>query len=174
MTSNQLKLAASGKAGALFHEGGAEHPAEVFDHNLSYRLSILNTLLGKATAEIYGAENLTSHQWKVMSVICNFSPIPASDILRWVTLDKSAISRAVRKLQALGLIERRLSNSDARITHLLPTRKGLNMNKRIAEQITALQSSLFGSTPDAAVRSLFETFDRLESQLRQRYSVVDE
>src|SRR3546814_6312609 len=70
------------------------------------RLSMLNFLMVKATARIYTSKNLNAHQWKVLSVLYAHPPMPASDILKWVTLDKAAISRAVQQLQRLEQIGR--------------------------------------------------------------------
>jgi DNA-binding MarR family transcriptional regulator len=174
MAATQSRSAVKAEGRAVRQERRAKQPESAFESNLSYRLSILNALLGKATAEIYNAEQLTTHQWKVMSVICNFAPIPASEVMRWVTLDKSAISRAVRKLHTQGLIERKLSDSDARISHIMPTRKGRDMNKRLVEKIATLQTGLLSSITDTRVRAMFEAFDQLEGQLRERFSPTEE
>ncbi|AZG11189.1 MarR family transcriptional regulator [Pigmentiphaga sp. H8] len=147
-------------------------PASAFEGNLSYHLSILSFLLGKATAEVYGAEDLTTHQWKVLSVICSYAPMPASGIMQWVTLDKSAISRAVRKLHTAGLIERRLSDSDARFSEILPTRKGRDSYRRMAESIQRLQASVLDGLPQEKVRDMFDAFSHMEAQLRRRFGAA--
>ncbi|MDX3905625.1 MAG: MarR family winged helix-turn-helix transcriptional regulator [Pigmentiphaga sp.] len=167
-------MTASPSKGESQSEWGEDLPGLAFENNLSYRLSILGSLLGRATAEIYMAEEFTLHQWKVMSVICRYAPIPASEIMRWVTLDKAAVSRAVRKLQTRGLIERRLSDGDARVTHILPTRKGRDMNDRVASRIAKLQGELLASVDDAKVRAMFEAFDRIEAVLRLRFGHADQ
>lgn len=148
-------------------------PASAFEGNLSYHLAILSFLLGKATAEVYGAEDLTTHQWKVLSVICSYAPMPASGIMQWVTLDKSAISRAVRKLHTAGLIERRLSDSDARFSEILPTRKGRDSYRRMAESIQRLQASVLDGLPEEKVRDMFDTFSHMEAQLRRRFGAAE-
>ncbi len=76
--------------------------------NLSYRLSVVGFLLGRQTAQIYARHGLAVQQWKVLSVLFHHAPMTAVEIERWVTLDKSAISRAVAQLRRAGLVERRL------------------------------------------------------------------
>ncbi len=139
-----------------------------FERNLSYRLSMLHFLLGRATFEIHDAEGLTTHQWKVMSVICQFAPIPATSMQAWLTLDKSAISRAVRSLVERGLVERLMHGSDGRAVDLVPTRAGMAVNARIMRHITSLQKSLFASVPASDIDALFRTIDHLERELRER------
>jgi DNA-binding MarR family transcriptional regulator len=147
-------------------------PGSAFATNLSYHLSILSFLLGKATAEIYHAEDLTTHQWKVLSVICHYGPIPAAEITKWVTLDKSAISRAVARLRELGFIDRRLSNSDARVSEIMSTKLGMDSYRRMSDQVARLQTTLLDGLPEDKVQVLFENFAHLEGKLRERFGVV--
>lgn len=135
--------------------------------NLSYRLAILNFLVGKATARIYSAENLTSHQWKVMSVLYSMGPRPASEIEPWVTLDKAAISRALQQLRKLGYIKRHLRDTDARTVDIALTENGRQAYARMAKQMSRLQSELLCELDTDAVNMLFTSFDRLEAKLRR-------
>src|SRR4051794_16385906 len=98
--SPRKPAAARPKAGRAAAKAKASPLA--LEANLSYRLSILNFLMGKATQRIYTAEGLSSHEWKVLSVLHRFAPMPAFEIAKWVTLDKAAISRAVRQLRDKG------------------------------------------------------------------------
>ena len=145
-----------------------------FATNLSYHLSILGFLLGKATAEIHQAEDLSTHQWKVLSVICHYGPIPAAEITKWVTLDKSAISRAVARLREQGFIDRRLSDSDARVSEIMATKTGMASYRRMSQQVEQLQAALLDGLPADKVRVLFESFAHLEGKLRERFGVVPE
>src|SRR5262249_49687342 len=85
------------------------------DTNLSYRLSILHSLLGKLTTGIYTSRGLTTHQWKVMSILYNWPPMPAVRITGLVTLDKAAISRGVAGLLKLKLARRYLEGESKMI-----------------------------------------------------------
>ncbi|MBL0419325.1 winged helix-turn-helix transcriptional regulator [Ramlibacter sp. AW1] len=141
-------------------------PEHAFHHNLSYRLSMLHFLIGRRIAEAYGAEGLTTHQWKVLSVVCEFAPLAASEVERWVTLDKSAISRAVKSLVEKKLITRRVSAADGRTIDLLPTASGRTRNARIAQQVSQLQDALLERLPKRDTERLFAALDQLEQELR--------
>lgn len=142
-------------------------PSHAFHDNLSYRLSMLHFLIGRRAAEVYGAEGLTTHQWKVLSVVCELAPLPASEVERWVTLDKSAISRAVKALVEGGLVSRQLSAHDGRTIDLLPTAAGRACNGRIARQMKKFQADLLARLPKRDAERLFGVLDRLERELRQ-------
>jgi DNA-binding MarR family transcriptional regulator len=141
-------------------------PESAFRENLSYRLSMLHFLMGKRIAEVHGAAGLTTHQWKVLSVVCEFAPLLASGVERWVTLDKSAISRAVKALVEKRLVTRRMRLDDARAVDLMPTAAGRACNRRIARQVTELQSALLTRLKKGDEQRLFATFDALERELR--------
>lgn len=135
--------------------------------NLSYRLSMLNALMGKVTQGIFRPAGLTSPQWKVLSVIYAFGPMPASQIAQWVTLDKAAISRAVHQLLSLGLAKRTVQKSDRRSFDIAVTPKGGNVYGAMAEHMAEIQARLFeGLTKDEA-SGLFELFDLLEARMTE-------
>lgn len=135
--------------------------------NLSYRLSILNFLMGRETEKIYVAQGLTMHQWKVLSILNSRAPMPATDIARWVTLDKASISRAVKQLLALDLASRALHPQDARSVEVSLTPKGVRLYRRITARTAALQQRLLGRLPSAHVGILFACIDEIENRLRE-------
>jgi DNA-binding MarR family transcriptional regulator len=138
---------------------------------LSYRLSRLHFLMGRATATVYADEGLSSHQWKVMSVLYHYAPMSASDIRPWVTFDKSAISHAVQQLLKAGLVERRLHESDGRAIYIELTKKGRQISERMTARVDHIQGILFDSIPAKQLSVLFPLFDKLDARL---HSVIDE
>lgn len=136
-----------------------------FRENLSYRLSMLHFQIGKRIAEVYGAEGLTTHQWKVLSVVCQFAPLQASEVERWVTLDKSAISRAAKSLADMELLTREPNANDSRSIDLLPTPAGRACNARIARRVGKFQAALLERLPKRDAERLFIVFDVLEREL---------
>jgi DNA-binding MarR family transcriptional regulator len=141
-------------------------PALDLESNLAYRISMLNFLLGKATARVYGEEGLSSHQWKVLSVLNAYAPMPARAIEKWVTLDKAAISRTVRELLNRGLVERKLNSVDARTIEISLSQPGQALYSRVATQLAALQSHLFENVTKTEQRSIFSALDKVETKLR--------
>jgi DNA-binding MarR family transcriptional regulator len=135
--------------------------------NLSYRLSILNFLMGKATQRIYTAEGLSSHEWKVLSVLHRFAPMPAFEIAKWVTLDKAAISRAVRQLRDKGLADRKLHGADARTVDIVLTVKGARLYERMTHETAELQKRLMVGTGAEQQAQFFALVEKVEIRLRE-------
>jgi DNA-binding MarR family transcriptional regulator len=135
------------------------------DTNLSYRISILHSLLGKLTTRIYASRGLTSHQWKVLSILYNWPPMPAVRITTLVTLDKAAISRGVSGLLRLKFARRYLDNTSGMIFIAL-TDAGRASYRAMATEMGNLQRELFADVPDARQKQFFETVRELEQGLR--------
>jgi len=136
------------------------------ESNMAYRLSLLNFLVNKATARIYGAGGLSTHQWKVMSVLNTYEPMTALDIAQWVTLDKAAISRAIQLLLRQGLVERSLRANDARMVDVRMTREGRRVCADVGGKLAALQAALLQDVTEEQERTLFEVLKRVESKVR--------
>jgi DNA-binding MarR family transcriptional regulator len=134
--------------------------------NLSYRLSILGFLMGRLTNKIYTAEGLRSQEWKVLSVVNSFGPLAPTEIGNWVTLDKAAISRALRELCRLGHVERHLSRTDGRSITISITETGRQVYARMTERTAQLQKRLFSGSNAAEIRAFFTQIDALEAHLR--------
>src|SRR5262245_14644935 len=126
------------------------------ESNMAYRLSLLNFLVNKATARIYGAAGLSTHQWKVMSVLNAYEPMTALDIAQWVTLDKAAISRAIQLLLQQGLVERSLHATDARMVNVKMTREGRRVYADVGRKLATLQAKLLEDVTEEQERALFD------------------
>jgi len=141
------------------------------DTNLSYRISILHSLLGKLTTRIYAARGLTSHQWKVLSILYNWPPMPAVRITTLVTLDKAAISRGISGLLRLKLARRYLDNASGMI-FIAMIDAGRATYRAMAAEMGNLQRELFVNVPDARQKLFFETVRELEHKLRAATGVA--
>lgn len=162
------KTARTRKPAAAAAAVRSERPLE---SNLSYRLSFISFMIGRVTGPVLAAHGLTNQQWKVLSVIAQVAPATAQEVTRWVTLDKSAVSRTVRSLLELNLIGRKLQVEDARNVHLFLTPKGNTLQQRIAQQMGAVQADLLRDVSSAAAASMFETLRRVEDRIAARIAV---
>lgn len=135
--------------------------------NFSYRLSMLNFQMGKVTQGVYRPAGLTSHQWKVLSVLYAVGPMPASQIALWVTFDKAAISRAVHQLRKVGLAERKVRESDRRSLDIGLTRKGRDLYSGMARHMARIQARLFEGIDTEQIETLFNLFNILEARLNE-------
>lgn len=136
------------------------------DKILSYRIARLHHLIGRTTASFYADENLSSHQWKVMSVLYHYAPMSASDVRPWVSFDKSAISQAVKQLLEAGLVVRRLHERDGRAIYIELTPKGRRISERMTSRVLNAQDELLASVATKEKEALFPLLDQLDAGLQ--------
>jgi DNA-binding MarR family transcriptional regulator len=145
----------------------AQSPDISLDRNLSYNLSLLTFFMGKASSDIYGSRGLTNGQWKVLSVLVAFGPMAPVDIGRHVTLDKAAISRAVRQLRELGLTDYRDRVDDGRSVEVLVTTKGRRTYAAMNKEMAELQRRAFAGVGRETEQAFFRAAETLLANLRE-------
>ncbi len=147
-------------------KGQGEATKRPMNANLSYRVSILHSLLARRTANIYVSRGLTSHQWKVISVLYYWGGMPATRITELVTLDKSSISRAVNALLKLRLVDKQL-HAFSGVIDVLLTQAGRQTYEGMAEEMKSIQKDLFSGISAADRDSFFRTMDQIEMNMRE-------
>ncbi len=145
-------------------------PEISLERNLSYKLSLLSFFMGKATYEIYTSRGLTNGQWKVLSVLAAFGPMAPVEIGKHVTLDKAAISRAVRQLRELGLTDHRDRVDDGRSVEVLVTAKGRRTYAAMNAEMAELQERVFAGVGRENERAFFRATETLLANMREMTS----
>ena len=133
--------------------------------NLSYRISIIHSLLGRRTTGIYASRRLTSHQWKVLSILYTWPPMHAARIVDLVTLDKASISRAITGLIKRGLATRKLRPATGAICVVL-TPAGTKMYRAMELELDEIQRETFEALEEREQTAFFAIIDEIEAALR--------
>jgi DNA-binding MarR family transcriptional regulator len=138
--------------------------------NLHYRLSMLTFLIGKATLPILVAHGISNHQWKVLGALYKIAPATAQQLTGLVTLDKSAVSRAVASLLELELIRRKSIAADGRTMHLFLTPRGKALYRRVEAELSAVQAAITADIHADGMSFLFASLDSIETRLKAAIS----
>ncbi len=129
---------------------------------LPYRLSVLANQVSQGIARIYSERfGLSIPEWRVIAILGRFDQIPASAVAERSAMDKVAVSRAVRRLLALDLIERRDGHQDRRAKPLTLTGSGRRVYEAIAPAALEFEDRLLAALTPAERRSL----DRILTKL---------
>ena len=140
-------------------------PTEPMREVLSYRISVLNSLLLKRLASITSTSPLTTNQWKVLSVLFFWPDITAAAICVVVVLDKAAISRAIASLVRLKLAQRR-HHAESNNTVIGITAAGRKLYGEIHANICEMQAEVLGKLSRSKKDEFFQALDRIEQSLR--------
>ncbi|MGH7089223.1 MAG: MarR family winged helix-turn-helix transcriptional regulator [Stellaceae bacterium] len=129
---------------------------------------MLELLLSRAVGTVYSDRfGLKTDQWRVLAAVAVWGPIEANEISRRATVDKAAISRAVRALLAKDLLVRSPHEQDGRRMLLELTSKGRRTFDTVIQRIAMIQSRLFEGSDRREIRAFFRILLDLESKLRE-------
>jgi DNA-binding MarR family transcriptional regulator len=132
---------------------------------LPYRLSLLSNTVSDGVATTYRPTfDIGVTEWRVIAVLGRFAGISASEVMQRTAMDKVAISRAVRRLQDKGLVERSADESDRRRLCLrLTPGRGVALFEEIVPRAKRYQLKLLDKFTQRELAQL----DRLVSKLQQ-------
>lgn len=129
---------------------------------LPYRLSVLANQVSQGIARTYSERfGLSITEWRVIAILGRFDNIPASMVAEHSAMDKVAISRAVRRLLDLKLIQRRDGHEDRRAKPLALTRSGHRVYEAIAPAALEFEARLLAALTAAERRSLERILNKL-------------
>ncbi len=103
-------------------------------------------------ATIFG---LSVNEWRTMSVLNDFEPLSAKEIVSRSSMDKVVVSRAISSLQESALLERHIDPADRRRVLLRLTRKGKDIMQDLVPRVLDVEKQLLGDLSD-------EEFDLLK------------
>ncbi|MEL7019490.1 MAG: helix-turn-helix domain-containing protein [Pseudomonadota bacterium] len=95
---------------------------------LPYQLVVLADKIDRRTAKIARERgDLSLSQWRVMAAVAGKAGTTARDVVAATPMDKGIVSRALATMVKRGLIDRRASAADARLSHLFLTARGTKL-----------------------------------------------
>jgi DNA-binding MarR family transcriptional regulator len=134
---------------------------------LPYRVTTLAALVRRAFADIYRDDpGLNEPEWKVMTTLAHFGPLPSGDVGHYVTLDRVAVSRALTRLMTLGLVTRREFPDDQRMFTVDLTPAAAKIYDRMVEQLLAIEEPILDVLDHSEIQELVRLLDKVESCFR--------
>jgi MarR family transcriptional regulator, transcriptional regulator for hemolysin len=112
------------------------------DDSVGFLLWKITALWQKKLAQVLGAFNITQTQYAILASLRwfeeNGEPTTQAHISSHAKIDKMTVSKAVRKLEKIGLVRRQSSTSDGRATNVQFTAEG---RKAVAKAIEAVENA---------------------------------
>lgn len=141
------------------------------DAQVCFPLYAASNLIQRLYRPLLKPLGLTYAQYIVMLVLWEQDGITVRDLEVRVLLDSGTISPLLRRLEKSGLISRRQSEHDGRVTVLALTNKGRRLRERAVSVPEALVCRMLGGRkPDAATSARIAT---LRSQLENLVTSLD-
>lgn len=100
-------------------------PRFALDRAWIYKVSVLADQVARRVGEVVRrVSGLNLSQWRVIAAIADRPGRTASEVVAITPMDKGIVSRATATLVERGLVQRRASSSDGRLSHLFLTNDG--------------------------------------------------
>lgn len=129
---------------------------------LPYRLSVLTNKVSNLIAIAYADRfGINVCHWRVIAVLAEQPGISATQVAERTAHDKVSITRAVQVLIRKGLVRRRASQSDGRVSHLMLTAQGERVCAEITPRALAYEQSLLAALSSDERRQLNLILEKL-------------
>ncbi len=150
------------------------HPADDFmlEKFLPYRLSLLsNTISGGISSAYRKLYELSVTEWRVVAILGRYPGLTATEVTERGAMDKVAVSRAVKRLEERGLVERGEHDADRRrLPLVLSPGDGQRLFRDVMPRALAYERQLLASL-SAEER---EMFGRLVGKLQSAAQRLNE
>ncbi|MHA6287634.1 MarR family winged helix-turn-helix transcriptional regulator [Maricaulis sp. CAU 1757] len=104
-----------------------------------YQVTVLAELVARRTAAIVREQgDLNLSQWRVLAAVAERPGRTANEVVAMTPMDKGIVSRATKGLLEAGLVVRRASQSDGRVSHLFLTEKGARLYQTLRPAVEAV------------------------------------
>lgn len=132
------------------------------DDFLPYRLSVLSNQISRGIARTYEQRfGLGVTEWRVIAILGRFPGISATEVADKSAMDKVAVSRAVRRLEEAGRVERRANRNDRRAKHLYLSHDGQAVYEAIVPAALAYEQRLLEMLEPNERKQLDELVEKL-------------
>lgn len=139
---------------------------------LPYRLWRLSRAAGDTLEAYYStAFGLDGSDWRTLAILANYAPISAKALAQTLDINQVQMTRALTRLQDLGLLSRRTDKDDKRKVVLQLNRKGNEIYRQIVPRAQALEAQTFSGFTAREREQFIAQLDRLEQQLLKRQEV---
>ncbi len=129
---------------------------------VSFLTHRLNALMARACNPYFQVWNVDLVMSRMMVVMLESGPLPAGEIVRIMALPQSTISHQIKRLEALGYVERGQGKRDSRVRIVSLTEEGravaLESNK-LSEQVANVLMDSIGEQDIETVRLALKRAD---------------
>ncbi|UQZ87695.1 MarR family transcriptional regulator [Deltaproteobacteria bacterium Smac51] len=137
-------------------------------HNIAHLISNLRGginefILARLADE--GISNLAPSHGAIFVVLYNEGPQTMLSLSEKINRDKSTLTVLVRKLEALGYVERESDEADKRVSIISLTEKGQRFRAVFEEISKELVEKIWGGTPDKERCEITEELKRMLERL---------
>ena len=160
-----IKKSARSQAFELTKE--IENPLDLTSH-LPFRVAIVSNLLAlNRDWNIRNLSDLDPREMRVLLNIGSYMPIKSADIAYQSRLDSYTVSRAVKKLLELGLIESQADSHKKNVKNLLLNEQGKALYQRVTIAMDERSKQLESVLSNDELSQFYQMLEKVENKAEQ-------
>ncbi|MBR5073578.1 MAG: MarR family transcriptional regulator [Bacteroidales bacterium] len=137
------------------------------DNQLCFRLYTASRLLTQAYHPLLSEHGLTYPQYLVLLILWEKDAQPVNDIAKRLLLETNTVTPLLQRMEKEGVLTRKKGELDARQIIVSLTRKGKDLQKKLADVPAAMgKAVLCESVTSETAPELFRMLDDIILQLR--------
>ena len=130
------------------------------DNQLCFRLYTASRLITQAYHPMLAEQGLTYPQYLVLMVLWEKDAQPVNDIAKRLRLETNTVTPLLKRMETEGFLTRSRGREDARQIIVKLTKKGRDLQEKLADVPEAIGSSLLcESVTPATIPSLYAMLD---------------
>ncbi|MBQ1679630.1 MAG: MarR family transcriptional regulator [Bacteroidales bacterium] len=139
------------------------------DNQLCFRLYTASRLITQAYHPMLAEQGLTYPQYLVLMVLWEKDAQPVNDIAKRLRLETNTVTPLLKRMETEGFLTRSRGREDARQIIVKLTKKGRDLQEKLADVPEAIGSSLLcESVTPATIPSLYAMLDGIIHQLQNK------
>ena len=139
------------------------------DNQLCFRLYTASRLITQAYHPMLAEQGLTYPQYLVLMVLWEKDAQPVNDIAKRLRLETNTVTPLLKRMETEGFLTRSRGREDARQIIVKLTKKGRDLQEKLADVPEAIVSSLLcESVTPATIPSLYAMLDGIIHQLQNK------
>lgn len=143
-------------------KSAAAHAELDLQRYFPYRLARLTEQVSLAVAEVYATRfSLSRQEWRILAVLGSRPELPTKEIGRLTTLDKMHVSRAMRTLEARGVVVRVRDPDDGRERIVALTTAGRALYREIVPYALEREAFLLAALTPQEIATLDGVIEKL-------------
>jgi len=139
------------------------------DNQLCFRMYTASRLLTQAYHPLLASNGLTYPQYLVLLVLWEKDAQPVNDIAKRLMLETNTITPLLKRMEGEGILERKKGEKDARQIIVSLTRKGKELQKKLADvPFTVGEAVMCRSVTPETAPELMQMLDDIIAKLNCR------
>ncbi|MDF2120129.1 MarR family winged helix-turn-helix transcriptional regulator [Roseiarcaceae bacterium H3SJ34-1] len=158
-----MKPGTSGTSGAARKKGTTALDLDVY---VPHHLTVIANRWSRGSSRIYLKRfGIGVNEWRIISMIAVEPGVTAQRAGLVTSVDKGIVSRAVKEMEAQGLVTATQDDGDARKTSLILTAKGYDLHDRVVAVALEREKRLLEGLSPNEVRHLARLLARIRENL---------